>query len=243
MVIGVISDIHSYHNKIELPKMDMLIVAGDFTAQGKPKEVKKFNLWLGRTNIEHIIVCGGNHEKYFDNELSLSEKKEAMSNSIYLEDESVTINGIKFWCAPWVSAFCGMGFNKSEKQRLDLFSNIPKDTDILVTHTPALGILDVVNNVYSDYRDFNTGCAQLKSIIEKRPNLKMHVFGHIHEQYGQCVANGIIRVNASVCNLSYKPVNKVQMFDINLETKEVKPLNEPSTILEDAIALMSRHIS
>ena len=54
---------------------------------------------------------------------------------------------------------------------------MPKEVDILITHTPPLGILD------KNHKGKNCGSKSLKIIaLNRKP--KYHIFGHIHEAYG-----------------------------------------------------------
>lgn len=61
-----ISDTHSMHENIKLPKGDVLIHTGDFTFQGGLKEIQSFSEWLGKQDFKHKIVVSGNHELTFD---------------------------------------------------------------------------------------------------------------------------------------------------------------------------------
>ena len=81
-----------------------------------------------------------------------------------------------------------------------IWSKIPNDVDVLITHGPPANILDLtISNEHA-------GCAQLlKRIKQIKPRL--HVFGHIHEGYGREEQDSTIFVNASTCNLRYKPVS------------------------------------
>jgi len=55
-------------------------------------------------------------------------------------------------------------------------SEIPDDTDILITHRPPFGILDFDDNN-------NFGCVDLLQTVQKiRP--KYHLFGHVHASHG-----------------------------------------------------------
>ena len=69
MRLVVISDTHGLHNRIEgLPDGDVLVHAGDFMNAGcDPEEIWSFNRWLGEQPFEHRVVCGGNHDRYFQN--------------------------------------------------------------------------------------------------------------------------------------------------------------------------------
>ena len=93
-------------------------------------------------NINYSLP--GNHE------VSLSyhraEKiQQRLTNAILLEDKSFTLEGIKFYGAPWntwrfwaFSRAYGLGADELGK-KLQL---VPEDTDIMVTHNPPYGILD-----------------------------------------------------------------------------------------------------
>ena len=77
---------------------------------------------------------------------------------------------------------------------------IPDDTDILLTHGPAFGILDGV------FEGEKVGCSDLLDKI-KRIKPKIHAFGHIHEAYGQYEKDGTTFINACNVNRNYWLVN------------------------------------
>jgi Icc-related predicted phosphoesterase len=69
-----------------------------------------------------------------------------------------------------------------------VYSAIPSDTQILITHTPPYGILD------GDHHD---GCPELRAAVKRlRPSL--HVFGHVHSGYGVEVIEQTTYVNAAL---------------------------------------------
>lgn len=69
---------------------------------------------------------------------------------------------------------------------------------ILVTHTPPNGILDRTR------RGVIAGCESLKSRLSHLKDIKLHVFGHIHEASGAIALPGrcLIAVNAALANQS-----------------------------------------
>lgn len=82
--------------------------------------------------------------------------------------------------------------------------------DILVTHGPPQGILDTVG------RNNAVGCPVLLQLTQKlKP--KYHLFGHIHEGYGQVKFGDTTYCNCSLKNIYYKLVNKPIVFDITPE--------------------------
>lgn len=46
------------------------------------------------------------------------------------------------------------------------------------------------------------------------PNLKLHVFGHIHEGYGVTHQEGLAFVNASICDRKYIPCHKPIVIEL-----------------------------
>jgi len=52
----------------------------------------------------------------------------------------------------------------------------------------------------------------MRYVLSIKP--KAHLFGHIHEGYGQAEKEGIIFVNASTCNARYYPINPPIVIDL-----------------------------
>ena len=96
MRIVLISDTHGLHDRVpQLPQGDILVHAGDFMNAGYDlREVVSFNHWLGEQPFAHRIVCGGNHDRLFEN--SRSGHNSLLPNGIYLEDSGTTIAGFSF---------------------------------------------------------------------------------------------------------------------------------------------------
>lgn len=189
MKIVAISDTHKYHHQIDLPDGDVLVHAGDITPRGAIGDVNNFSQWLGKQDqFEYKIVIAGNHDYCFEDERRQQAidvlKQGVAPNVIYLEDESVTINGVTFHGSPWTPYFHGWAFNiKEEDDMYERFNQARKNTDILITHGPPYGILDRVARSRPG-EDPHVGSMALKDVVEDIEP-KHHVFGHIHEAYGQ----------------------------------------------------------
>lgn len=207
MKIDCISDLHGYKPKLE--GGDLLIIAGDLTARDNKYEYVQFSEWFLQQDYRKKIVISGNHEgciergDYYFNHEWLG----------YLQDSGTEFEGLKIWGSPWTPEFCNWYFMKKRgkeiKEKWDL---IPNDIDILITHGPPYGILDSTS--FSCRRPYGTdhcGCVDLREAIE-RIQPKLHVFGHIHEGYGQivlkCTPRDVLCVNASIMDKDYQPVNK-----------------------------------
>jgi len=63
-----------------------------------------------------------------------------LTNCIYLEDSSTTVHGYKIYGSPWTPYFFGWAFNAQRgKECAEIWSKIPTDTEILITHGPPHG--------------------------------------------------------------------------------------------------------
>lgn len=221
MRVVLISDTHTLHNTVDVPDGDLLIHAGDFCGYGTLPEMQAFNEWIGTLPHKHKVVVAGNHDKIcekfipnnrYDYVVSRTRISELTSNFVYLMDSFVVVEGVKIYGSPWQPEYFDWAFNLPRggwqlKKKWDM---IPQDTDILVTHGPAWGVLDYTR------RGDRSGCELLSSRIEFLDNLKVHVFGHIHESYGmhKNSKSGLLSVNASICTLDYKATNKPLVVDL-----------------------------
>lgn len=181
MRLVCISDTHSLHRRIpEIPDGDVLIHAGDCLGAGTLDDVADLNDWLGSLPHQYKIVIAGNHDAAFQETPDLA--RETLTNAIYLEDSGVDIEGVQFWGSPWTPPFMNWWFMLDRGQPLyEKWSLIPDNTDVLITHGPPKNVGDEVS---LGFRCFNAGCVDLSHRIDKL-SLKAHVFGHIHEGYGE----------------------------------------------------------
>jgi Icc-related predicted phosphoesterase len=206
MKLVLIADTHGLHDKVQMPAGDILVCAGDITNTGTVAQVGAFNEWLKGLPYKHKIIIAGNHDWLFENQPSMA--RSMITNAIYLQDESVEIEGIKFYGSPWQPWFCNWAFNLHRGEPLAAKWNIiPEDTDVLITHGPPYTILDrCMDNEM-------VGCRDLLERIEiVKP--KLHVFGHIHGGYGQEQHGDTLHVNASICDESYDPIHRPVVIEI-----------------------------
>jgi Icc-related predicted phosphoesterase len=205
MKIDCISDLHGAYSKLD--GGDLLIVAGDLTARDEPEQYNIFIDWLYRAKYDHKIFIAGNHDGFLQ---KVKFECYADPRVKYLRDSGVEIEGIKIWGSPWTPTFYNWHFMKDRGAEIrKMWDLIPKDTEILITHGPAFGLCDIVNGKHA-------GCEELRAVIDTMPNLRLHVFGHIHEGYGTDeyikdipgADNRLLCINASIMNGNYHPVNK-----------------------------------
>jgi Icc-related predicted phosphoesterase len=196
-----ISDTHLLHEQIALPPGDVLVHSGDFTMRGTAPEAALFLEWFDRQPHTHKVLVAGNHDFIAERE---PEAFRAMlpDSIIYLENSSVEIGGLRLWGSPITPWFFDWAFNRHRGADIrPYWEAIPANTDIVITHGPPYGILD---EVVRDPRP--VGCRDLLHRLNVvRP--RVHIFGHIHEGYGQLERDGTLFINAAAVDVRYKPVN------------------------------------
>lgn len=208
MIVDCISDLHGNYPKLE--GGDLLIVAGDLTSRDLPYAYVQFGLWLSQQKYERKIVIGGNHDNLIEKTPKIFEGLPNFAFN-YLCDSGTDFEGLRIWGSPWTKTFPGMNPHckafavDTEQELAEKWALIPDDTDILITHGPPYGILDKCDNGH-------VGSLSLRNSVlagEKMENLKLHIFGHIHEEGGKMITTTLTKfVNCSHVNEHYKPVNK-----------------------------------
>lgn len=119
----------------------------------------------------------------------------------YLEDSSVQLYGYNIYGSPFSVNFYDWAFMKEIDDLLPVWQKIPDNTDILITHGPPKYILD------ANYEGYACGCPNLTDEVKKRIKPLYHIFGHIHEAYGQTKIDNTTYINASSVNLKYHVAN------------------------------------
>lgn len=182
MRIWHISDTHTYHNMLNVPdNIDMVLFSGDCSnprdSLESSFEVLDFLKWFGQLPIKHKIFVAGNHDVSI--ERGIIFKNDFTDHGIiHLWDSEITIEGLKIYGSPYTPSFGnGWAFNKDRAKIGRVWENIPEDTDILVTHGPPKGILDLSYN-RENVLEF-CGDLSLKKRIKKL-QIKLVCFGHIH---------------------------------------------------------------
>jgi Icc-related predicted phosphoesterase len=221
MKMTFISDTHGKHEHLTskaynniLGSGDVLIHAGDVSMMGKSQEIKSFLDWFSNTEYTHKIFIAGNHDWSFVKETEIADEYKEKGVT-YLFDSSVVIDGVKFYGSPWQPEFFDWAFNLPRgKELAEKWNMIPDDTDVLITHGPAFGMLDWVMNGQ------RVGCEDLfNRVMQVKP--KIHVCGHIHCAYGQKNFNGVEFLNASVLGERYTHENKPISFIFDKQTKQI----------------------
>ena len=211
MEITAISDTHTKHRELDLPGGEVLIHAGDFMSSGQdPEELTDFLNWFEFQDYKHKIFIAGNHDRIFEDCPNVAKAivETYYPGVTYLQDNSVTIDGINFYGSPWTPEFCGWAFQiHNDYEDFETYRKIPKDTDVIITHGPAYGMLDQYVMPTGHLSEHLGSMGLSKWIEEHTP--KLHVCGHIHTGQGVMDGYGEIttHINASCLGEDYKYSN------------------------------------
>lgn len=207
----LMSDTHCKHDRLSLPILDrkddsscvnVLVHAGDMSHHGTEAELDDFSSWLGSISpqFEHILVTHGNHETLSRMDVQYVRERwySCAPNVRYLQDEVFELPcGLRLYFAPWVpnmwstlqktkppevlqkwTNFDDQYYFLDDESLRDKWRQIPSDVHVLVTHTPPLNVLD------KNELGMNRGCKALYDRLHDLNDLKLHVFGHIHQAFG-----------------------------------------------------------
>ncbi len=220
MKIKVISDLHGiFPDESISDNCDVLLICGDICPTHNHSRnyqehwIKtNFSYWCVFSRIPYIVFIAGNHDFIFEN-LPKHQYMLKNDNVYYLNDTSITINGISIYGTPWTPQFYDWAFMGDETLLASKFNKIPKNTDILLTHGPAFGYNDQILE-FNDKR--NIGSLALRNVIDNSI-IKYHCFGHIHSANHEpilCKNNITKSVCVSYVNERYLPFYKPFEFEI-----------------------------
>ncbi|TDZ58276.1 putative rhamnogalacturonate lyase C [Colletotrichum trifolii] len=190
--------------KLQKP-VDVAIHCGDLTESSSVEEYKATLQLLRDISAPLKIVIAGNHDLHldppalnrnideaervnhetFDRRMVNEEIRTGKSlfdtaraeEIVFLEEgtyQFVLRNGaaLKLFASPFTPSTEGWAFEYATHD-----FDIQKGTDIVVTHGPPLGLLDISST------GKRIGCPQLfKALARSQP--KMHCFGHVHHAWG-----------------------------------------------------------
>ncbi len=210
MRVAAISDLHGYLP--DTPPCDVLLIGGDVCPvydHGLDFQRRwlqtEFAPWLTRQPAQKILGIAGNHD-------FVAEVDEELMRSLpwrYLIDETTRVDGLTVHGSPWTVTFMDWAFMRDDDELAPMWARIPEDTDVLVTHGPPFGHGDLVIN------GNRGGSETLLRRLERLPQLRLHICGHIHEGGGSRSRVGTAEVvNVSYVGFDYLPAREATLFDL-----------------------------
>jgi len=207
MKIWFISDTHTLHNDLQIPIADVVIHCGDEANNRKDwknkLESRAFFNWFCDLDIETKIFVPGNHSTAIAAGLVLPSDYPDVH---FLIHQSMELRGLKIFGSPYTPLFFAWAYNVARPDLEKYWVEIPSDTDILITHGPPKGILDLT----PDWRTkvpIPIGSASLTRHVMERIQPRIHAFGHLHDQTGIKNFGSITKgktqfINCACCNMS-----------------------------------------
>lgn len=205
-----LSDTHGQHKNLKsLPEADVIVHSGDFTFAGSEEEAYDFMNWFCNLPYKHKIFIAGNHDMCMYG----ADHIDGLSRNVhYLYNNSVVIDGIKFYGIPMFMEDCMDG-------NLDVFiNNIPDDTDVLITHMPPKGTCDLADYGKGPEHRGNATLAELL----KKLHPTCHLFGHEHDAYGKTMKENVVYSNACVVDSRYNLINNPILINLNQPTNVLR---------------------
>jgi len=230
-----------------LPFADIIINAGDMTQIGSLEELRSYDLWIhdylkAHRKATHSIVIAGNRDQTlhphfyygfgYKRRGTDSHKNREKQNttkcmatiskhSIYLQDSMVTLFGLNFYGTPWSPTFGRSPWafqGRADGNKLKkIWSKIPEDVDILITHFPPYLHGDhAIFEAETNYKQ-HVGNKDLLNRVKEINNIRFHVFAGIHEGHGVTKRNGLDTtfINSALTDRFYSyNVRKPIMFYI-----------------------------
>jgi len=167
---------------------------------GTGEEVMDFINWFIALDYKYKIFIAGNHDYCLEGKRQEIIQSFLPENCYYLCNSGITIEGWSFWGIPF---FFSDDVSGNYKQSI---TQIPNETDIIITHRPPFGIMDRSNNT-------TYGCPDLLQVVlEVTP--RYHLFGHIHDAYGIKKIDETFFVNGSLVDEEYRLLNHPFVLDI-----------------------------
>jgi len=186
------SDIHSRFEKFDpakLPAADVIVIAGDITELGcrRPWEIERATWWMQQLGLSTpVLWIPGNHDfglhplsfpwtgaKSID---QMASRPREGWPSFYGVNMSPCYN------MPQIASMWRDMTTRPEVEQA-AFERIPLGTDVIVSHCPPFGVLDMA----ADGSHIGSQ-ALLDKIHEIKP--KLVICGHVHEAAGKALVGG-----------------------------------------------------
>lgn len=225
MRICAISDLHG-NLPTNLETCDYLLIAGDIVPLNIQKNMissrewflNDFVEWANSLDVKKCIYwIPGNHDfvmEYMPDDIIHGIEKKSNAHCLYncgalLKDGDVEY---KIFGTPFCSMFYNWAFNFYPKVLEILYSTIPDDIDIILSHDAPYGISDIC---YENRMKEHIGNPQLRSVMDRiKPKYLIH--GHLHSsshameesEYGTKV------YNVSLLNEKYEMIYEPLYLDL-----------------------------
>lgn len=243
MKIMAMSDMHGqlpYSKGLEA--VDVICICGDIVPLDIQKNFRKstewlktvFKEWVNELPCDRVILTPGNHDFVFEAYIhqfksKLLEKEYSsvidaitgecgwadLNKLVLLIDNGYNYAGISFWGTPWCPDLWMWAFYKDTDALKEIFSLIPDNVNVLLTHSPGKMVCDTGKSLEKCGMPEFGSYALTEAVQDK--HIGLWLCGHIHTgnhnltEFGE---NSIKVVNVSLLNESYKMTYKPFIIEI-----------------------------
>lgn len=216
-----ISDLHG--RLPDIPECDLLIIGGDICPDGKPRADRlhvgsydkgeaeqaawmetKFRDWLNAIPAKSVVGIAGNHDYVFETMPGVHRNLRWQ----YLQDSETLVEGLRVYGTPWCPNLPRWAFYGDDRRLQNVYSAVPADVDIFVTHGPPKGYGDAIppESIFNNVGEtINVGTVSATEAIT-RAHPRVTVCGHIHEARGRHEHfNGLPVYNVAYLDERYHP--------------------------------------
>ena len=215
-----ISDTHNQNAQLRVPaEVDAVTHCGDDSSARKTAdnelEARAFFSWYQSLEIPTKIFIPGNHSTAVENGIVRPEEYPTIQ---FLVHQAYQWQGLRIFGSPYTPWFFEWAYNIKRPELEPLWAEIPAGIDVLITHGPPKGILDVTR----DYRSkelIHIGSRSLTRHVLERIRPRIHAFGHLHDEAGVCnygleLRDEVQFVNCACCELSGELVHHGQVIEL-----------------------------
>jgi Icc-related predicted phosphoesterase len=240
-----ISDLHGKLPVIH-EEFDLLIIAGDLCPHAKGVKLLQMN-WFGNTFINwvkvlpfkhswsKVIYVPGNHDECFDEyitnikiseyEFETNNRLKILVHDVYNFEYPVSdgVDSLKIFGTPYCKQFGNWAFMVDNETLDKKYSQIPEDTDILISHdSPQINNLGKILDENFYHYGVDAGNPVLTKHLLRIKPLIFHS-GHIHSGNHEFTQQeGIWLSNVSYLGEDYIPKYEILTYNFNEEIKNVE---------------------
>ena len=207
MKITAISDWHGDLNSVPVPESDVVCICGDMMAN---RYVEPYYKWMESLPTKKVLFIPGNHDIPLVDYTSVSSLEQGLIKVWDLRLGPITIEGITFAGFWWSYCHDAPELEQIWAYMTPYYEKIKKHVDeipacdVLVSHSPPRGILDLVGGRRS---------VGAPGLFEKCVENKTQFLfcGHIHEARGRHDLNhgeGILSVLNVACTMHTLDISK-----------------------------------
>ena len=218
--IWLISDTHGHHETLTVPHADAVIHLGDEAnrrdpAENLPQSMAFFD-WFAALPITDKFFVPGNHSAAIESGLLRPDNYPSIN---FLIHRSTTWHQWNLFGSPYTPRHGEWSYMRKRSDLDQIWSTISTKTDLLLTHTPPRGVLDLTRS--SEGRGLvQAGCTALRRHVETRIRPAVHVFGHLHDErhitnHGTFTTGATHYINAAICDRQCRPKHNGWLLTID----------------------------